>query len=555
MSNLPLSFNPFQTAISILQPKFNYLVSGRGWGKSTYFGHMLHQIVNNMPGASGVIAAKTFTHVLTSILPSAFAHLERLGYMRDIHYVIGKRPPKSWKKLPYQPPVKDYSNYITFYNSERCVGFFLTSQEREGSGRGPNTDFLLTDETLRLDKKKLDNELVPTVRANKDKFGHIPWHLGQYHSTSMPYSNESKWILETGNYYLEEYGIDYFSLWRTVVKAQLELLRIEDPEEFRMQWNEVQRLRKKMKPLLSKDGMTLFTLSNAFDNIDNVGLSYIKQQSKTLPQIVFLIEIMNDIISMVENGYYAMNEDIHVYYDSWDDDFSNDLAINSNFNFATLSSKTAAFLSHRYYNPLLPVHLFFDWGGTISFCLAAQFNKNDNTLHIIKEFYQLPGDEMPKNLMKQVNEFFFTHTNKKINFVKDTLGDDKSRSLQSSQTINEDSIKTLRSAGWEVSIMKHQYKEPPQDEKWLLMQKLFTEKDSSLFKIRIDGNNCKYLLISMRDTKVKQSGNKLEKDKSSERKLNVDQRTATHSTDALDKGCYWLSKNIKEHTFIDVNIR
>ena len=205
-----LSFNPFQTAISILQPKYNFMVSGRGFGKSTYFGHQLHQIVQHLPGASGIIAARTLTHVLTSILPSAFAHLERMGYVRDVHYVIGKQPPKEWG-TPINAPVKDFSNYITFFNPDRPVGFYLASQQLIGSGRGPNTDFLLTDETLRLDKQRLDNELSPTLRANKGRFN-VDWHLGEYHSTSMPYTQQSKWILDKGNYYLEEYGIDYFSL-------------------------------------------------------------------------------------------------------------------------------------------------------------------------------------------------------------------------------------------------------------------------------------------------------------------------------------------------------
>jgi len=167
--NKNLSFNPLQTAISILSPKRNFTVSGRGFGKSTLFGDQLHKIVRNLPGASGIIVAKTYTHVLTSILPSAFAHLERLGYIRDVHYVIGIAPPKEWG-LPYHVPVKNYSNYITFFGgkNKRPVGFFLASQERIGSGRGPNTDFLLTDETLRINKKRLDEEIGPTLRANKD---------------------------------------------------------------------------------------------------------------------------------------------------------------------------------------------------------------------------------------------------------------------------------------------------------------------------------------------------------------------------------------------------
>jgi len=85
------------------------------------------------------------------------------------------------------------------------------------------------------------------------------------------------------------------------------------------------------------------------------------------------------------------------------------------------------------------------------------------------------------------------------------------------------------------------------------MQKVLGEKEN-LFKVRIDGNNCKYLVIAMKETKAKQVGNKFSKDKSAERKSNVDQRTAPHSTDALDKGCYWLKNNIKSTIFVAANI-
>ncbi len=551
--NLPLSFHAFQTAMYILQAKRNFNISGRGWGKSVYFGSKMHDIINHLPGASVVIVAKTFTHLLTSVLPSALEQMERMGYIRDVHYVIGKKPPKRWG-LPYQPPVRNFQNYITFFNPERPVGFYLVSQDREGSGRGPNTDFIMTDETLRLNKKKLDNEVKPTVRANKDKFKHIPWHLGEHHSTSMPFSNETKWILDEGNYYLQEYGIDYFSLWRQVVKMQLELLDITDKYDFKLHWNEIQRLRRQMKPLLSKDGTTLFTLSNAFDNYKHVGLSYIRNQQKSLPNIIFMIEIMNALVSMTDNGYYNLDDDIHIYNDSWDENYSYEIAMSSGYNFAEIGKISSKFFNQKYYNPNLPIHLFFDWGGTISFCLAAQYSKSTNTLYIIKEFYALPPGEMPKTLMQEVNVFFEHHTNKKIIFVRDSYGDDKSNSIQGSRTINDDAIKQLRVGGWNVSTKKHKHREPPYYEKWQIMQKIMNINDNKLFNIKIDGNNCKYLIIAMKETKIKQVDNKFSKDKGMERKRGADQRVAPHSTDALDKGCYWLSRNLKQSAFIDINI-
>jgi len=547
-----LSFNELQTAIAILMPKYNFMVSGRGFGKSTYFGYQMHQIAQVLPGASAIIAAKTYTHVLTSVLPSAFAHLERMGYIRDVHYVIGKQPPKAWGELPYHTPIKDFSNYITFFNPKRLSGFYLTSQERIGSGRGPNTDFLMTDETLNLNKERIDNELSPTLRANKDKFRHIPWHLGEYHSTSMPITQNARWILEKGEYYIQEYGIDYFGLWRQVVKMQIELLDITDEKEFVRQWNEIQRVRRLMRPLLSKDGKTLFTLSNAFDNYKNVGLSYIKEQQKRLPEMIFLIEIMNMVLSMNDNCFYAINEDKHFYYDSYDDDLTNEFAISTNFDFAKLSQRKSNILNRKYYNPNKPLFLFFDWGGTVSFCLAGQFDKERNTLYILKEFYVMPGGEMSTRLMQEYLEFFDDHTLKTVYFIRDQYGDAKS--IQKSKSINQEAISYLEKRKWKVITRTHPHKEPPMFEKWQLLQKIMLEADPSLFKIRIDGNGCKYLTIAMRDTKVKQVGNELSKNKSLERKESADQRKAPHSTDALDKGCYWLFKENKNDMFIPTKI-
>ena len=58
----------------------------------------------------------------------------------------------------------------------------------------------------------------------------------------------------------------------------------------------------------------------------------------------------------------------------------------------------------------------------------------------------------------------------------------------------------------------------------------------------------------MKDTKVKQVGNELKKDKSLEAKKGADQKTAPHSTDALDKGVCYLFKEIKMGVFVPVNI-
>lgn|GEM_PF-2096184 len=55
---------------------------------------------------------------------------------------------------------------------------------------------------------------------------------------------------------------------------------------------EIRRLRRQILPVVSRAGL-LFTLANAFDNIENVGMSYIIREYEKQTNLTFLIEIMN----------------------------------------------------------------------------------------------------------------------------------------------------------------------------------------------------------------------------------------------------------------------
>jgi hypothetical protein len=361
----------------------------------------------------------------------------------------------------------------------------------------------------------------------------------------MPDTPGARWILNEANYYLEDYGINLWAIWKQVVTLQLELVKCTEANEFARIWNEIQRLRKAILPRQSKDGKRLFVVGNAFDNIEFLKFSYIKKQYDTLPLLIFLTEILNALVESSVNSFYPIEEERNVYYDSWDDSYTLQLAITTQFDMRKLAAKNSAFLSRRYYNPNAKIYLFFDWGGTVSFVLAAQYDEARKMLFIIKEFYVLPPGEMPKRLMGELCDFFEPHADKNLIFLRDTLGDDKSRSIQGSNTINQDAQAVLRKRGWGVSVQKHKHKEPPMYEKWQLMQKVFSG-NTDHFGIQIDGNNCRYLVLALKSTEATQKGNEFAKNKSNERKKEVDQREATHSTDALDKGCYFIDNHVRK---------
>ena len=73
------------------------------------------------------------------------------------------------------------------------------------------------------------------------------------------------------------------------------------------------------------------------------------------------------------------------------------------------------------------------------------------------------------------------------------------------------------------------------------MSNILSETNPKFMRIRINGNNCKYLIISMDNTKTKDVDGKFSKDKRDERNQKLAQENAQHPGDALDKGCYTLN--------------
>lgn len=66
---------------------------------------------------------------------------KRWGYFEGIHYVVGRKPPKSFRQPIIDP--KDYEHVISFYNGSVAV---IISQDRPGSSNSLTLSWLLVDE-------------------------------------------------------------------------------------------------------------------------------------------------------------------------------------------------------------------------------------------------------------------------------------------------------------------------------------------------------------------------------------------------------------------------
>ena len=543
-----LILNPAQLTGVILQAKNKCDIWGRGTGKSAGIAWDVNLVAKTMPRSLIGVTGQTFGQLLTRTLPSTFKLLETMGYKMHIsakdpgNYIINRRPPDHFLQ-PYEKVMK-YDNFISLSNG---TGLLLLSQDRAGSARGPSIDYEILDEAITINKQRYDEETSPTNRGNEGLFGiqsknPIPWHHGYHYSSSMPYTAEQKWLLEIGNYYEQERGIRLFEIWNNIIKLQLELLECESNEDFKRIWNETIRLKQKIAPFVSRDG-TLFTLANAFDNIKNVGFSYIKREYKKQHLLTFLIEIMNMVIDKVEDCYYPLAER-HTYYNATNDGYIRDIAENSNFDWDRLGGNDCLYDADCNTNQELEIS--FDWGARISLMSVSQernfdfqsglFHENQIFQTFINEFFVKPDvpTTMINALIDDFCKYYEHHKDKTIIYYRDRYGDH--RQANSSQSYNEEAINRLERNGWGVITKVHSGMEPPQHDKFLLISSIFKETDPRFPAVRFNGSRCKYTIISMNNTRVTERDGKFGKDKKSESaRSGVLPEEATHFGDAIDK--------------------
>ena len=552
-----LSINNAQLPVYLYDPKYLIFVGGRNTGKSNMLGKGI-DAMKLMPGSVSSLTSATYKQIVSNILPSTLSYLERLGYTKDVHYFFKTAPPKEYQKqLPYEIPL-NFENYITFLHEERCWGVSLVSMDRERHGRGKNIDHEFSDEFLTFDFEAYNRAVHASNRGNDNRGWNPKKHHGAWHFSSMPYDAKGKKMLEIGKYYENEFGFDYLGTWRKVVNMQMQLFEIDNPKDFVFHYNEMIKLRRTMVPQVSKNG-TLFILTNALDNAQGGGFRWMREQYETTPTpLIFQIEVMNQIVDTVEDNYYFLDER-HEYKNAVNYDFIDSLGNNFNQIQQDDCRQDADHLTN------LPLILSFDWGGNFSGLNVEQEIKRKNAdllppgnfikelfynnlqrigtrdltmITFINEFYIKPPGQLVKHLATMFLEHYKYHNNKHTVIINDTFGDHK---RNTERTMNEEFRDILRARGWKITVKKHYGHEPPHDAVWKMVNNCLREVNPAKYPIfRFNSVRCKNTIISMKNTRVKETDRGgLKKDKSSER-LNSGVRPehATHFGDSIGKFTY-----------------
>lgn len=92
-------FNNPQRLTQLIGANTSVIVAGRRTGKTdSIAAPFALRNMQRMTGSTGGIVVPTFKHGLTNTLPGLLAAWKRWGFINGIHYVVGHRPPKSFKR-------------------------------------------------------------------------------------------------------------------------------------------------------------------------------------------------------------------------------------------------------------------------------------------------------------------------------------------------------------------------------------------------------------------------------------------------------------------------
>lgn len=524
---VPLTFNPPQLRFVLNLPKINgsTTIWGRATGKTTIIAWLMHYIITHLPRSTWGIIGATFQQLLTVTLDNLLKALYLLGYERDVDYVIGVKPPKHFGKAI--TPKTSYDNVITFSNG---TSFRLISQDRSAtSPRGRDLDGIIADEALEMNKAHFDETISPAIRGNRDLFKHIPLHEGKFFFTSMPTSQEGSWLLKNAAYYDTDTEVNEFDKIRQdLIELEYLLLEEQDRNAFLELWRQIKEGHKKLNFYPSEGKLKHFySEANVFENINNVGFKYVKQQYEELTPLAFKVEIMNQRLNKIEGGFYPTFDR---YKHTYKGDFNYSFIDNQEYNFNKIKSKTCE--QDKDLSADLPLIISVDWGANINFMVVAQYHKGMNLLKFINVFYAKSPDILDVIFHKFV-AYYEKHKadNNRVEFWYDPTGN--SRTANSSKTFAMQGQEILQKAGWSV-VPKSRGVNHLHNQKYNFISNVFYHNGGRFPNVKINIVNCKELVVSIEQAKCKDVGGEIKKDKSDERNKKLNQAETTHASDAFD---------------------
>ena len=510
-------FNKPQRLTQLIGAKTTVIVAGRRTGKTdSIAAPFVLRNMQRMAGSTGGIVVPTFKHGLTNTIPGLLAAWNRWGYVRDVHYVIGKRPPKSFGKPIIEPA--NYEHVITFYNGSVAV---IISQDRPGSSNSLTLSWLLIDEAKFINYDKLKEETLPANGGIKSFFGQHSYNHSMMILSDMPQTSKGSWFL----HYKEKMDPELIT---TIEGTIYKIWSIrQHVRELKAKGQPVPTYIRKRLQYLDRDLNKMRSVAvyykeySSIENLQLLGENYIKQMKRDLTPLTFQTSILCQRIGIAKDGFYSSMRERHKY-DASDFKYLDSLEWAETFDETAIDCRADADL-----DPSAPICIGMDYNANINWIVAGQ--PRNGRLLVLKSFYV----KYERKLTELINDFcmyYAHHHNKEIVFYYD------STALGSNYAVNEEDFhwvikNNFEMHGWTVNDvylgnpMKH-------DEKYLLINQGFAGRNKLMPMFNRQNNDD--LILAVQSAGVVRGRNGFKKHKAGEKLAENEENLLEHRTDGTD---------------------
>ena len=508
-------FNKPQRLTQLIGANTPVIVAGRRTGKTdSIAAPFVLRNMQRMAGSTGGIVVPTFKHGLTNTLPGLFAAWKRWGFLDGIHYVVGKKPPKSFKKPIIDP--KDYEHVISFYNGSVAV---IISQDRPGSSNSLTLSWLLVDEAKFIDYAKLKDETLPANGGIKSYFGKHSFNHSIMILSDMPQTQKGSWFL----HYREKMDVELiktieatvYEIWRT--KERIRKLNAKGEPVPAYLKGYLKRLDRDLNKMRSV--AVYYREYSSIENLQLLGENYIKQMKRDLTPLTFQTSILCQRIGIAKDGFYSSMKEAHKY-DANDNAFLDTLGYS--FDFSTLGSKADADV-----DPDQPLCIGMDYNANINWIVVGQ--PRDRRLNVVKSFYVKFERKIPA-LVADFCRYYAEHRHKTVVYYYDATA------LGSNYAVNDQDfrwvvIHEFEKHGWAVEPV-YLGNPMPHHEKYLLINQGFSGKQRLM--PFFNRSNNEDLILAIQTAGVSRGRNGFKKDKSGEKLAESEEDLLEHRTDGTD---------------------
>ncbi|MBQ3539481.1 MAG: hypothetical protein IJA46_06620 [Bacteroidaceae bacterium] len=525
-------FNEPQRLTQLIGANTTVIVAGRRTGKTdSIAAPFVLRNMQRMPGSTGGIVVPTFKHGLTNTLPGLFAAWKRWGYIQGVHYVVGRKPPKSYARAIIEP--SDYEHVISFYNGSVAV---IISQDRPGSSNSLTLSWLLIDEAKFIDYERLKDETLPANGGIKSYFGKHSFNHSIMILSDMPQTQKGSWFLHYKEK-MDEELIDtikatIYEIWKT--KERVRRLKDEGkavPKYLKRYLRTLDTNLNKMRSVA-----VYYKEYSSIENLQLLGENYIKQMKRDLTPKTFQTSILCQRIGIAKDGFYSSMREGHKYnasdfeyLDKYAQEYYASLEAGKK-EFSSLNSHLSTLnssLCDSDVNPLAPICIGMDYNANINWIVAGQ--PEGRRLNIIKSFYVKFERKIPA-LIEDFCNYYMHHQYKTVVYYYDTTA------LGANYAVNEQDFHWVvchefEKRGWQVedvylgNPMRH-------DEKYLLINQGFAGKQRLMPFFNRQNNDD--LILAIQTAGVVRGRNGFRKDKGGEKLDETEENLLEHRTDGTD---------------------